>query len=243
MKIKTLSVLVLIMIVTFAASSFAQELSKDEWQKQMNEQTTKRDNLQSRLNNLSTDIANLKSQSSKLDADLLACEDELFKLLGVTREQFEAFGKELERYEKRTDEFMRMSDAELLQYADEIGKMAKRVDEMLTSKMAKLPRFADRLSSLKSKIQSLLNTLAKSGATYTVGTWAKDRDCLWNIAKKPKVYGNAWLWPKIWQGNKDKIKDPDIIKPGWILKIPAGKELTKDEKSAANSYYRKKGGK
>ena len=40
-----------------------------------------------------------------------------------------------------------------------------------------------------------------------VGSWSKDRDCLWNIAKKKDVYANAWMWPKIWQGNRDKIKD------------------------------------
>ena len=76
--------------------------------------------------------------------------------------------------------------------------------------------------------------------TYTVGTWAKDRDCLWNIAKKPKIYDNAFLWPKIWQGNKDKIKNPDVIKKGQVLSIPPKEDLTKAEKAAARSYWSKK---
>ena len=76
--------------------------------------------------------------------------------------------------------------------------------------------------------------------TYTVGTWAKDRDCLWNIAKKPKIYDNAFLWPKIWQGNKDKIKNPDVIKKGQVLSIPAKGDLTKEEKAASRSYWSKK---
>ena len=49
---------------------------------------------------------------------------------------------------------------------------------------------------------------------YTVGTWAKNRDCLWNIFKKKDIYDNAWLWPKIWQVNRDEIKDPDVIHKG-----------------------------
>ena len=77
---------------------------------------------------------------------------------------------------------------------------------------------------------------------YTVGTWARNRDCLWNISKKRDIYDNAWLWPKIWQGNRDQIRDPDIIHPGQKLKIPPKGELTGPEKSAANSYYRKKAG-
>ena len=64
------------------------------------------------------------------------------------------------------------------------------------------------------------DSLAKQVKVYTVGTWAKDRDCLWNISKKPDIYDNAWLWPRIWQGNRDQIKDPDVIHQGQKLKIP-----------------------
>jgi len=73
-----------------------------------------------------------------------------------------------------------------------------------------------------------------------VGTWAKDRDCLWNIAKKPKIYDNPFLWPKIWQGNRDQIKNPDVIQRGQKLKIPPKAALTKEEKSAVRRYWSKK---
>jgi nucleoid-associated protein YgaU len=76
--------------------------------------------------------------------------------------------------------------------------------------------------------------------TYTVGTWAKDRDCLWNIAKKPRIYDNAFLWPKIYQGNRDVIKNADVIEPGWKLKIPPKAPLTSEEKAAEQSYWRNK---
>ena len=76
--------------------------------------------------------------------------------------------------------------------------------------------------------------------TYTVGTWARDRDCLWNIAKKPKIYDNPFLWPKIWQGNRDQIKNPDVIHKGQKLKIPPKADLTKEEKSALRKYWSKK---
>jgi len=55
---------------------------------------------------------------------------------------------------------------------------------------------------------------------YVVGTWQKDRDCLWNIAKKQRFYGDPWKWKRIYKANTDKIKDPDLIYPGQKLVIP-----------------------
>ena len=55
---------------------------------------------------------------------------------------------------------------------------------------------------------------------YVVGTWERDRDCLWNIAKKKRFYGDPWKWKRIYRANQDKIKDPDLIYPGQRLSIP-----------------------
>jgi len=55
---------------------------------------------------------------------------------------------------------------------------------------------------------------------YVVGTWERDRDCLWNIAKKRRFYGDPWKWKRIYRANLDKIKDPDLIYPGQRLSIP-----------------------
>ncbi len=55
---------------------------------------------------------------------------------------------------------------------------------------------------------------------YVVGTWERDRDCLWNIAKKGRFYGDPWKWKRIFRANRDKIEDPDLIYPGQRLTIP-----------------------
>ncbi len=56
--------------------------------------------------------------------------------------------------------------------------------------------------------------------TYTV----KKGDCLWNIAGSSEVYGNPLMWPKIYEANRNKIKNPDLIYPDQILIIPRGEE-------------------
>jgi nucleoid-associated protein YgaU len=50
--------------------------------------------------------------------------------------------------------------------------------------------------------------------TYTV---QKD-DTLQKISKK--VFGSYGKWYKIYEANKDKIKNPNILKPGTVLDIP-----------------------
>ena len=50
--------------------------------------------------------------------------------------------------------------------------------------------------------------------TYKV----KSGDCLWNIAKK--YYGNGAQYTKIYNANKDKIKNPNLIYVGQVLTIP-----------------------
>lgn len=54
--------------------------------------------------------------------------------------------------------------------------------------------------------------------TYKVVWRQKYKDCLWYVSKK--FYKNPRLWKKIYNFNKDQIKNPNMILPGWILKIP-----------------------
>jgi nucleoid-associated protein YgaU len=54
-----------------------------------------------------------------------------------------------------------------------------------------------------------------SGKTYTV----KAGDTLSAIAKEH--LGNANAYMKIYEANRDQLNDPDVIKPGQVLKIPA----------------------
>jgi nucleoid-associated protein YgaU len=43
-------------------------------------------------------------------------------------------------------------------------------------------------------------------------------DSLSKIAKK--FYGDANAWHRIFDANKQRIKNPDLIQPGWKLEIP-----------------------
>lgn len=55
---------------------------------------------------------------------------------------------------------------------------------------------------------------AKTARTYVV----QGGDSLSKIAKK--FYGDANAWKRIFEANKDVVKNPDMIQPGWKLQIP-----------------------
>jgi nucleoid-associated protein YgaU len=55
----------------------------------------------------------------------------------------------------------------------------------------------------------------KKNTTYKV----KKGDCLWNIAKK--IYGNGAMYTKIYEANRDKITNPNLIYPDQVLTIPS----------------------
>lgn len=56
---------------------------------------------------------------------------------------------------------------------------------------------------------------APKNSSYTV----KSGDCLWNIAKKQ--LGDGSRWKEIYELNKDKIKNPNLIYPDQSLTLPS----------------------
>lgn len=64
-------------------------------------------------------------------------------------------------------------------------------------------------------------------------------DSLWGISMKPDIYANPYQWPLIYKANRQKIKDPDLIRPGQVLGIDRG--ASEAEISAAISHAKARG--
>ncbi len=61
-------------------------------------------------------------------------------------------------------------------------------------------------------------------------------DSLSKIAKE--FYGKASRWPEIFEANRDQLSNPDLIKPGQVLKIPLDSHAKPDPdaKDAKSPY-------
>jgi hypothetical protein len=132
----------------------------------------------------------------------------------------------------------RLSDDQLADRQSEVRELERQLNALRRERVAVLPEFFDRIVALGRDIKGLYREKKVKG--YVVGTWAENRDCLWNIAGRTEIYGDPFQWPKIWQANTNQIKNPDIIQPGWVLQVPPAGPKTDEEMKAERMYWRKK---
>jgi len=78
----------------------------------------------------------------------------------------------------------------------------------------KKPDFSNVVGGSSSTADRPAGAPASQPRTYVV----QKGDSLTKIAKK--FYGKANDWKRIFEANRDRIKDPDLIQPGWTLNIP-----------------------
>lgn len=97
---------------------------------------------------------------------------------------------------------------------DDADKNASPSFSDTTSGASSVPGSAPRADFSDVTSGGSTNTPAAGGQTYTV----KSGDSLSKIAKS--IYGDANAWHRIYEANRDKIKNPDLIHPGQEFTIP-----------------------
>jgi nucleoid-associated protein YgaU len=226
-------------VLLWSSITFAQDMTKDQWQQEVNRLTQLRTELQAKLKQATTDVTTAQALSARLDGDINKCMDELYALVGADAQKAAAYRAEIEAAERSVSELDGLSDADLSARSADLKALAASAKSLRENKLSLIPEFSERLDALDQKIAGLQKrsaALTASGADeYTVGSG----DNLWNIARKQDIYSNGRLWPKIWKGNA-RIKDPDIIRPGQKLTIPPAGDLSPEEKAAARRHYSKK---
>jgi len=152
------------------------------------------------------------------------------------------YAEEAIRYARLSDEYvaaMLIDEAKRLLHWADINNIVKRYPKEYNNgkiyyEKAAAAHLNEELdnaitSAVKSiEILSLLEAAWGKTAVlpkqYTVRTWAAEKDCLWNIAGYPWVYGNPGRWTELYEANKSKLSDPNnphLIEPGMVLDIPS----------------------
>lgn len=106
------------------------------------------------------------------------------------------------------------------------ARVKSQADKEAAEKEAADKAAADKAAKDKSAAEKSGKGKAASGVPeedenfwyYKVKTWEKHEECLSRIAEQ--YYKNAKAWKRIQKANPDLIKNPDLIRPGWIIKVP-----------------------
>ncbi len=206
-NIKFLSVFALIAL--FTSLNFAQEMTKEQWQKEMNELKAKKSALTTQINSLRTDIDNLKAMNLQDPED---CIDELYQMVGANRSDVDNFRRAVNDLNGKINR--------------KEGPKADRQTDLNVLKMNKISALPEFFNKVHVDMQRALDNWIEE--TKEIMYTVVRGDHLWGIAKKKEHYGNPFAWPVIYKANRDKIKNPDLIFPKQVFKIP---NLTEEEKS------------
>lgn len=204
------NILIAISLVLFAGLSFAQEkMTKDEWEAEMSRLKAKKDALMSEINTLKSDISNLNAQEL---GDPEECIDELYQLVGANRAAVDNFRNAVNELNGKINR--------------KEGPKADRQADLNALKMNKISALPEFYKKVHVDMQNALDSWveAPTDIMYTV----VKGDHLWGIARKQAHYGNGFAWPVIYNANRDQIKNPDLIYPKQVFKVP---QLSEEEKS------------
>lgn len=87
---------------------------------------------------------------------------------------------------------------------------------------------------------SVVKEIIPLPATWRVELWNSSKDCLWNIAGNPAVYGNPLLWEKLYEANRKSLKqpsNPNLLMPNMIINIPSIKGEYREGEYDRNRKY------
>ena len=242
MKIKYSIWLLLLVFGLATFASYAQkpdeELTKEEATLKIQEFQGRVNELQKKLEGLDQDIIRLKGELPQSVTKMKDCRDSYYKLIGATDADIEKYRQSLAVIDGNIKKMSRLSNDELAEKKEEVALLEAELNNMRMNKIACIAEFYNKIIALARDVKGLYRE--PSQKKYVVGTWAENRDCLWNIAGKSEIYGDPFQWPKIWQGNTEVIKNPDIIQPGWTLIVPKPGPKSTDEIKAERKYWRNK---
>ncbi len=238
---KLLLVLLVLSLAIGSKFAFAQdeetpqeeEMTMEEWQRQIDEYTAKKTELTGKVEELQKDKDALAKTLETKKADVKKAEDAYWAACGG-KDKYDAFKTNLGKLETIVkNKEGKKEDAEKM-YA-ELGKSNLRCH----------PDFEARYKKLGNDIAKW-GPVVVTPAGYTV----VKGDCLYKIAAKKEIYNNPKMWPVLWEANEKgvvsappkvpkTIKNPNLIYPGQVLKVPAlTKELEKAALDKAKKYKR-----
>ena len=221
MKYYKQALALLALLVFFSTSVIAQEeeITTEEWEAEIARLTQEKADLTKEIEGLQADVNALSEKKNSLQA-FEDCQNEMYALVGADADA-------VADYSAKVNALMADISAKKPEKADRQAEL----DALKASKLSALPGFYDIVHG---KLQKMLDAWVEAPKDIMYEVVRGDH--LWGIAKKKDHYGNGHAWPMIYNANRDEIKNPDLIYPAQVFKVPnlSEEETEKYNKIKAN---------
>jgi nucleoid-associated protein YgaU len=219
---KVITLLVIGSLAVFSSALLAQsynyeEMKMDEYNAELAKWQGRLDAAQTGIQQEDAKIADLQGQHDGLQTEIDGVWDEIFAALGKTRADNEAYVKELQQLRADASALLSMSPEEIYKRKAELQAMKDRLAEMQSNNLS----YLSENEKVLNEIESLLMQAEEKGKPAVPDTYSVMRgDFLWKIASKQDIYADPYAWSRIYTSNTDQIKDPNLIYPNQIFRIP-----------------------
>jgi nucleoid-associated protein YgaU len=149
--------------------------------------------------------------------------DEIMTLLEVDKNEVTAIERKISTLNRQISNLEKLSDKELWKAKKNVRELIADYNEYRESNQSKVPEFRMEFSDLDNKIANLGNSLEAAKPKYYEDSYTIVKgDWLSKIAAYNFIYNDMSKWPIIYRANRDQIKDPNLIYPDQVIKIPRG---------------------
>lgn len=220
--ILTLAAVSLAFLSLFVSSVFAVDVSKGQFYTEEEYQKLKKKDRLAYCESLAREADRQKQLLATAQSDLDKTKADVDQLKATTKQvdgELSPIQAEVSRLEKEIAELEALPTTWTVKQGECLSKISGYTEIYSDSKKwTRIYRAnRDKISDPNLIFTGwVLNIPRGLPATHIVATG----EWLARIAGYWEIYNDWRQWTRIYEANKDKIKDPDLIRPGWELSIP-----------------------
>ncbi|RMD97431.1 MAG: LysM peptidoglycan-binding domain-containing protein [Calditrichaeota bacterium] len=224
MKNRKLWVLALFTLLVFSGGLLAQQYSydyktmtMDEYKAELAKWQKREADAKAAIAEEEAKIAQLKEELASLDKEIDAVYNEIYALLGTDEAGYKEYLNQVQGLENDVQAFLGLSPEEIYERRNELDNFKS---QLATLRQDKRSNGVEAFEALQ-RIEGLISQAEEKATPAAAGRYeVQPGDYLWKIAKRPDIYGDPYAWMRIYTANRDQIKNPDLIYPRQVFRIP-----------------------
>ncbi|MCF7884658.1 MAG: LysM peptidoglycan-binding domain-containing protein, partial [Candidatus Cloacimonetes bacterium] len=144
-------------------------------------------------------------------------------MLNVEKKAVPAINTRLDEFNQRVSNWEKLSDDELWKAKKSVRGLIAEYKDYRDTNETLVPDYRKEFSDLDNRVANLERSLDNAEPKYYEDTYTIVKgDWLSKIAGYSFIYNDISKWPIIYRANRDRIKDPNLIYPDQVIKIPRG---------------------